>query len=321
MRLISIDDVSQAADYTVFRTSPLHDLIASSIFFLLLAACTVFYVWLLLYESVSAWGHLVYLWFAFWFGLLFLLSHARYRACGLPSNWLVRLGQEHILVKFRSFQNHLYPDSDRVVAELPWREIDWVRKVKETSHKDHGDSKVTEFFTYIDLRLNISQQELDLLAAALSEERLRPPPRSTLNELRHELFHARKQKLPAHELQAIKDRIKHEKMSRHIKQKSGVKHHDVPVRLVHDNILRLRWNGISPAIKPALKLFCHHTKLETEIKLVTDTSKDRLSEQETEDMIIERVSRGDYMDAIELVRKQYGYSLEEAKRFVNDLGG
>ncbi len=321
MRLISIDDVSLSADYTVFRTSPLRDIIASAVFFLLLLACTGFYVWLLLYESISAWGHLVYLWFAFWFGLLFLMAWSRYRACGLPSNWLVRMGREHILVKFRSFHNHLYPDSDRVVIELPWREIDWVRKVRETSHKDHADGTVTEFFTYIDIRLEVSQQELDLLAEGLDEERLRQPPRSTLSELRHELFHARKQKKPAHELQAIKDRIQHEKVSRHFKQKSGVKYHDVPVRLVHENILRLRWNAISPDIKPALKLFCHHTKFEHEIQVVTDSSKKELSDQEAEDMIIERISRGESIDAIELVRKHFGYNLEEARKFVKELGG
>ena len=107
-------------------------------------------------------------------------------------------------------------------------------------------------------------------------------------------------------------------MRSHNSSKSSAKHHDYPVRLVNDNILRVRWNSIKPRIKNTLAIFSKYTKIEEEIKFVTDSSKD-LSGKALDDMILERISQGDQFDAIALIKKHYGYSTTEAKQFIDEL--
>lgn len=323
MRLISILDVADTVhDEKVFHTSCVGDFIISSIFFIALSAITVYYVWHIIYLSVPFWGHLVYLWFAFWTGLFALLIGLRFKDSLLPSNWLLRLSPEHILIKFRSFQNYHYPETDLVVIDLSWRDIDWVRKTKETSHKDHGDSALTEFFTYLDIKLCLSDEEIKLIEQELNEERKRKPPRSDLDKLYHELMVARREKKPDYEIKDLKDRIRQEKQNKRAeKNKSGSKNHDYPVRLVHDNILRVRWNRVKPNIKKTLAVFSERITIDDEIRIVTDSrsNQNELSGKKLEDMILERIAKGDKFDAMALAKKHYGYSTTEAKQFVDEL--
>ena len=92
--------------------------------------------------------------------------------------------------------------TDLVVIELFWRQIDWIRKTKEKTHKasSSGDSDVTEFNTYVDLKLNISEAELKQIKLGLAKERNNKPLRSEVSQLRHELFRARKNKAAKHEI-------------------------------------------------------------------------------------------------------------------------
>ncbi len=89
---------------------------------------------------------------------------------------------------------------------------------------------------------------------------------------------------------------------------------------MHDNILRVRWNAITPNMKKALGLFSKRTAIEDEFRIVTDSSKD-LTGKELEEMILERVSRGDRLDAMKLAKKRYGYFTTEAKQFIDELIG
>ena len=171
MRLISIIDTdTHSLDEHTFRTSSIGDFIWFSIFFMSLAAITVYYVSIIINSSVQFWVHLLYLWFAFWIGIFVLMIGGRFKSSLQPSNWLVRLSPEHILIKFRSYQNAHYPDTDPVVIDLSWHDIDWVRKTRETSQKDHGDSAVTEFFTYLDIKLRLSENELQEIKEGLNNE-------------------------------------------------------------------------------------------------------------------------------------------------------
>jgi hypothetical protein len=196
-----------------------------------------------------------------------------------------------VLIKYRFFQNFKYTKTDPVVIELLWRDIVWVRKTKETSSRVQGDSAVTEFFTYLDTKLNLSEAELEAIAAGLNEERRRKPPSSEVSDLRNELFVARNNKVPKSEIVEIKDRIRLAKTNKKSSQKiSGVKHHDYPVRLIDSNILRVRWNGIKPKITKTLKSFSLRTSLDSEIKIDSDSTVDSLKGKELYDMILDRVS-------------------------------
>lgn len=321
MRLISILELADTVlDETVFRNSNVSNIVVFVIFSTLIAICTYLFISGGYYRNGSVWSYVIYLWLVFWFGLFVWLAWSRFRSCLLPTNWLVKLSSDYVLVKYRSFQNLNYAKTDSVVIELPWRDIVWIRKTKETSCKDHGDSALREIFTYLDLKLNLSEEELQEIKAGLNEERNRKPPRSEVGELRHELFKARKSKSPKHEIQEIKEKIRQAKANKKSSQKkSGVKYNDYPVRLIDDAILRVKWNGIKPKIAKALASFSLQTNIEPELKINSDSTVDSLKGKELDDMILDRVSKGDTFDAMALVKKHYAYSTTEAKQFIDEL--
>lgn len=322
MRLISILDASEDEHYNaVFRTSGLSSFIVFIICLGIGIGVWVPFIIDYLKGNVSIWWSLGIGWVSFWCLLIAWIAWLRFKAALLATNWLVKLDANSILIKFRSFQNYAYPETDLVVIDLSWRDVAWVRKTKETSHKDKGDETTTEFFTYLDIRVDLSESEQEILKKGLSEERKRKPQRSSVGELNHELFKARKNKLPKHEIDYIKDKIKQEKaMGSRKNSKSFGKYHDYPVRLINDNIIRVRWNSITPNIKNALAIFSKHTKVEEEIKFVTDSSKE-LSGKALDDMILDRISQGDEFDAIRLIKRHYGYDTTEAKQFIEELKG
>jgi hypothetical protein len=320
MRLISTLDVADTTyDEEIFRSSNVSNIVVFTVFSLLITGGTYIFITEGYYRNGSVWSYVIYLWFLFWLGLFVWSAWSRFRSCLLPTNWLVKLRPDRILVKYRSFQNLNYDENDRIIIELPWRDIVWARKTKETSNKDKGDSTVTEFFTYLDLKLDLSEEELKEIKAGLIEEQNRKPPRSEVGELRHELFRARKNKSPKHEIQELKEKIRQAKANKKSQKKSGVKFNDYPVRLMDNGILRIRWNGIKPKIDKALKLLSLQTSLESEIKLKSDSTVDLLKGKELDDMILDRISKGDRFDAMALVKKHYSYSTTEAKKFIDEL--
>lgn len=323
MRLISLLDAETSdTEESIFRTSGTSALIVFIICFGITVGLAGSYSWSYFKGEAIGWLSIGVIWVAFWCWFIAWIAWSRFKSTLLPSNWLLRFSTLRVLVKFRSFQNYAYPDTDSVVIDLSWDDIDWVRKTKETSHKDKGDDAVTEFFTYLDIKLKISEQELDLIKNALKEEIKRKPLRSSVGGLRSELFQARKCKAPKHEIDEIKEKIRREKLIKSQKtNKSSAKHHDYPVRLVNESLLRVRWNGIKPNIKKVLVLFSERTIIDDEIKIVTDSSKDGLSGKELEDMIIERIERGDHFDARRLVKRHYGYSTTEAVKFIDEMSG
>jgi hypothetical protein len=140
-----------------------------------------------------------------------------------------------------------------------------------------------------------------------------------VGELKHELFQARKRKAPKHEIDDIKHRLRNAKIVKYQQKKqSGSKHHDYPVRLVDDNVLRLRWNAIKPNIEKTLEYFAGYTQLEIDIHINSDSTGD-LKGQVLEDMILDRVVKGDKMDAITLVKKHYGFSTTDSIKFIGEL--
>ena len=118
------------------------------------------YLWYSSKFSINYFGYAGYLWFGFWFGFIANLSWSRLRSSFLPSNWLLKISPGRLLIKFRSFQNYFYPETDPVVIDIHWRDIDWVRMTKETSSRTTSDTTETRFYTYLDIKLNLSDVEI-----------------------------------------------------------------------------------------------------------------------------------------------------------------
>lgn len=319
MKLISVINANEfALDEQVFRNSSFGSFIAFVIFFGLFLAVVGHYYWYSTNYSVITLGYIGYLWLGFWFGLIAKLVWSRLRSSFLPSNWLLKTSSGRLLIKFRSFQNYYYPDTDPVVIEIYWCDVDWVRMTKETSSRLRSDTAETQFYTYLDMKLNLSNEELKEIRQGLVSELNNKPLTSTVGELKHELFKARKNKAPKYEIDHIKQRIRHEKLLKHKNKQSGVKYNDYPVSLVNDSVLRIRWNGIKPNIKRTLAYFTDYTRIETDIELETDSTV-QLDGKALDDMILDRIIKGDKIDAIALAKQYYGYSTTEAKNFIDEL--
>lgn len=86
-------------------------------------------------------------------------------------SWLLCVGEDRVLVRFRSYLHHRFPATDPVVLELPMASLAGVRRTVQTriSPSSSGSGKRERRHTLLDLRV----QGLDLgpLARALSRER------------------------------------------------------------------------------------------------------------------------------------------------------
>ena len=250
----------------------------------------------------------------FIFGCIALMAVSRFFKALLPVNWVVKFVSDRILVKYRSYLNAHLPEEDRVVAEIMYTEIDWARKTKETVYTEDSESTRTRFYTFLDFKLKAP--DVEELKNALKFERKRRPPIESMNR---DLFQARKHKKSAQEINELKERIRIEK-AKHPKGGGRVttvnNHH--PVRMIEPNVLRVEWNGLRPQINQIMNALQEKIAIEPEIKIKSDCTSNQ-SGKNLDDRILDLAERGDAMEAIKLVRIKYGYSLSEAKEFVEKL--
>ena len=252
----------------------------------------------------------------FWVFLLFCL--ANYRARTRPANWLVKAYPDRMLVKFRSYLNDHFPETDLSILEIPYSEIEWARKTCEkliTPSCETDERNRLQYLTFLDLKLKT--EDLSQLQEALQIERNREPHLSEVGKWKRELFQARKRKAPDSEITQIKANIKREK-ERQPKRKcgDGIKHHDYPVRVADASILRIQWNGIRPKIAQALDFFSPHFPIEPKLSLTTDTTE---SDRSSDDRILDLAHRGNIIEATTLVRQTHGYSQTRSREFVDEL--
>ncbi|PIQ97875.1 MAG: hypothetical protein COV67_01905 [Nitrospinae bacterium CG11_big_fil_rev_8_21_14_0_20_56_8] len=308
---------------TVFRTSTILTLIPAFVATVIFLACVGVYTYVLTEGPLTWYGHLLFLWFIFWVGLFAWILNSTWNASRRPSNWLIRFapGGGRMFVKFRSYLNDHFPEEDRVVLELSGGEVSWIRKVRERQRvRNLGDNGfANQYFTYLDFNLACREDELDELRSAIETERTRKPPVSDVSQLNHELFEARKAKAPASEIERLKQAIRRAKaQAKPGPRKSGVRFTDYPVRLTGENVLRLSWKGMTPRANAAIEFFRRCFPVEAESKLETDHTTAQPG-KDLEDQILDLVEKGNEMEAIALVRGVYGYSLVQAKQFVEEL--
>lgn len=86
-------------------------------------------------------------------------------------NWLIAIGPERILIKFRSYHNAHFPPEDRQIVKLGFSQIKSARIIKQkmTYNSTERNKPRTEFGTYLDLV--ITCDNLDQLQEKLKYER------------------------------------------------------------------------------------------------------------------------------------------------------
>lgn len=274
MQLLRLADVPIGDRDRVYRYPPFRAFLVGLIVFFCGAGLLVFAwlkgVWIAYYISAVI----------FVFLLIFQkLITARFHS----SNWLVRMTDNGLYIKFRSYLNHHFPETDPAVLFLPYSEIRSARLLKERQEvPDPGDGRnSTMTKTRRLLVLELAGQSTEL-AAALDNERKRVF--SKLNS------------------GGAKARYQH-----------------LPVRLPAPNRLAIDW-GVVPSVQSILDSLTRHTLVHHGEETVKDfVSLDGLSREEQEERLLELAQSGDMIGAIALSRKLYSYDLATAKTFVESL--
>jgi hypothetical protein len=201
-----------------------------------------------------------------------------------PANWLARLTDEGMFIKFRSYLNNHFPDNEPTVVYIPHFEIRSARQVIEkqsVSDRDPNNrrSSVTKAKTFVELELAGDTKQL---AEALQRER-------------HYAIGG----------------------SRMLKIVTRYQH--LPVRLPTAEKLQIEW-AVTPNAQALLNALTRHTF----VRSTEETSKDfvnldKLSRDEQEARLLELAETGDKIGAIAMARRLYAFDLTQAKQFVEGL--
>lgn len=211
-----------------------------------------------------------------------LMMGATLRHALHAANWLLRCQPGRVLIKMRSYLNEGFPAGDLVMFELAAGEIEWIgQSVEKIVLSGGNDGDHTSSSKTF---LEIKPKNIDLadLEARLREERQR--------------------------------------------RGSGSAWLEYPVRLAEGGVIRLTWRSegswITPPAGRALAILAQQLGVEirpAQSRLNDLTTAGDRAEQERR--ILELAENGDTLAAVKAVRKLYGYSLSEARQFVEELAG
>jgi hypothetical protein len=239
---------------------------------------------------VTLFGWLKSLWLAYYVAaviviyLLILrkLVTARFRS----TNWLVRMTDDGLFIKFRSYLNYRFSDQDPTVVFIPYSEISSAKLVKERqaiSHRDGGNPRATTIRTrrFIELELAGNSEPLADALAGESKRVFAKPADGGAN---------------------VSTRYQH-----------------LPVRLAAPNLLRIEW-GVVPNAQTILDALTRHTLVDHATAVSKNfVNLDGLSREEQESRLLELAQSGDMIGAVTMARTLYAYDLATAKHFVESL--
>jgi hypothetical protein len=277
VQLLRLADVPLSDRDRVFSYSRARALFG---FFVLLAAATAL---ILLSWSKQNWlGHYV----AGMILLCLVIYQKSITARFKPSNWLVRVTDHGLYIKFRSYLNCHFPAEDHTVVFVPFAEIRSAKRVDETRHSPDRDdhnrpTQTMRKLRWLELELTGDSRQL---AIALNSE---------------------------NETALAKTRVGAEKPS--------TRYRHFPVLLTAPDRLRIEWTVI-PKMQTMLDALTRHTMVrpaEAQTKDFNDLEK--LSRAEQEARLLELAEAGDKLGAIALARRLYGYDLAAAKEFIEGL--
>jgi hypothetical protein len=237
--------------------------------------------------GVFMWGWFNKAWLAYYVAAVLIicllifqkLITARFR----PSNWLLRMTDHGLFIKFRSYLNRHFDDRDLTVVFLPYSEIRSVRLVTERQHVPQLENRdpTTRMRRIVEVELAADSLQL---AKALSGERERVFGRSVVGVGR------------------ISTRYQH-----------------LPVRLASPSLLHIEW-GVVPKAQILLDALTRHTLVQSPKVATKDfAGLELLSKEEQEARLRELAASGDTIGAVALARRLYSYDLTAAKQFVEEL--
>ena len=205
---------------------------------------------------------------------------ARFR----PTNWLVRVSDRGLYIKFRSYLNHHFPEGDLTVVYIPFREMRQTRVVRELQEvlDTDGSGTTTRRRTVVEIEL---KDDAPAIGQALSAERRTGAPKAG--------------------------------------QGFGIgagKYRHYPVRMATPRIVVLEW-GVVPRAAEFLSVMAVHTPVQAAEITRDYTALGAVQQHEQESRLLELTENGQMLDAVRLARSLYGFDLTQATRFIEGLSG
>jgi hypothetical protein len=279
MKLHALQDVTLTNLDARFRQSPLTQFMASFVFAAFVAGA-VYWYWA---GDLSLFGAILLGGVMFVMGLMFFRTFKKALA---PTNWILAIGPDRVLVKFRSYRNSHFPSRDPQVVSLDPSEILLARMTRQRLKGPGSHSRrKTSYHTFLDLQIDT----VDLT-----------PLRQRLNYERNLIAH---------------------KMGQHASAKARY----YPVSVDGIDTIRIEWRSSSdivvPGIRKALAILNRQgIPLKSVPRQKIDlTPRRRIDLSGAEDKILYLAQRGRLLDAADLARRTYKFSFTEAKQFVEDL--
>ena len=202
------------------------------------------------------------------------------------SNWTLAIAPDGLWINLRSYQNYRFPRGETVV-HIPFGELASVSRHVAKRSTWSGDGPMS--WTETSLNLWLLSTASDRLKTAIAKERGRRTNQKFLGGLI---------------------------------TTSGRANH-VPVLAPRDNLVRVAWKSrhdfLRPKIDDVLDKLAEHVQVVED--QVQDASDDfyKIPDSRIDERILEFVESGDSFSAVKLLRLRRGYTLTEAKTFVDEL--
>ncbi|MEX2169724.1 MAG: hypothetical protein WD851_10465 [Pirellulales bacterium] len=207
-----------------------------------------------------------------------------WRATLEPTNWILRIGDRHLLLNLRTYSNRRFEDALTVVR-IEYPEIDAVRKHVAKHAAPGSDNEERWSEKSLDLVFKTAVPK-EVVAALREENRRKNPGRRFLG----------------------------------ITVSGGEKRS--PVTIPAANVLRVSWTGKHSWVTPRLGRVL--SMLDGFVAVGEETREDQtdwrtMSDLQFDELVLDMVQRGDRMTAGKLLQERRGYSLTQAKQFVDEL--
>lgn len=287
MRLLNLNQASHSDSDQVFRTPVL----SSLILMIVLGAIILGGAYMLIQGSfkqydISIWVVVAVLLFLMLFSQL---ARSRWRAARRPSNWLLRITDSSVQIKYRSYENWRLNEDDPQVIDLRREEIAFVRKVAQRQISRDMNNQGVQADNRVELEIGlVNPDNAAVLEKALAEERARPGWGS--------------------------DRCRSKWL-------------DYPVQIVEPASIRITWKSQSTSTKPGIKRALEELgkitsvqESQREIADLTPSSLKDLPAAEQKKRLRD-LALTDPLSAIAAVRTLYHCSLADARQHVEALAG
>ena len=279
MQLFSPSQVSSVIQGRVCRQSRLVSVVGAVVMALMLVGFPLF---LLSKAELAGWVWIP----ASIVVVLIVLAFGRLAARSLGAdNWLMRIAPDGLWINLRSYLNRDFATGATVLF-VPYGEIAGVgeHSVKRVERNNGRTATWTDRF----LDIHFAEPALAELRVEVAEERRRVVEGVHLGGL----------------------------------VTSRTRHHHVPVTIPEDDLLRIAWRGRQDFVVPSLNRVLRELAAECAVveAPIEDVAKvEQLSSEQVDRLILDRVEKGDTLGAVKLLREVRGYSLKDAKNFVEEL--